>query len=121
MMDALPVSFPYHDVAIKIVLALGVGLGIGLEREWAHKDIGVCTFAITALLGTLVSMLSGVCALFILLYPRRQSQIAFCFHFGFALVVTCWLVSPGLTLVPEMYFPLSSHVSSYRCWRWEWR
>ncbi|HXG18802.1 MAG TPA: MgtC/SapB family protein [Methylomirabilota bacterium] len=58
-MDALspPAVFPYHDIAVKIVLALGVGLGIGLEREWAHKEIGVRTFAITALLGALASLL----------------------------------------------------------------
>jgi uncharacterized membrane protein YhiD involved in acid resistance len=46
-------SFPYEDVASKIALALGVGLLVGLEREWAHKEVGVRTFAISALLGTL--------------------------------------------------------------------
>ena len=46
-------TFPYNDIASKIALALGVGLLVGLEREWAHKDVGVRTFAITALLGAL--------------------------------------------------------------------
>jgi uncharacterized membrane protein (DUF4010 family) len=45
--------FPPVDVAIKLAIALGIGLLVGLEREWSHKDVGVRTFAITALLGTL--------------------------------------------------------------------
>ena len=44
-------SFPYTEVATKIAVALGVGLLVGLEREWAHKEVGARTFAITALLG----------------------------------------------------------------------
>ncbi|MBE3560350.1 MAG: MgtC/SapB family protein [Ktedonobacteraceae bacterium] len=40
-------------LALKIVASAGIGLLIGLEREWAHKEIGVRSFAITALLGTL--------------------------------------------------------------------
>lgn len=50
--------FPYDEVAIKLALALGVGLLIGLEREWAQKDAGVRTFAITALLGMLTALAS---------------------------------------------------------------
>src|ERR1700691_4559639 len=47
-------SFPYLEVAAKIALALAVGLLVGLEREWAQKEVGVRTFSIIALLGTLV-------------------------------------------------------------------
>src|SRR5579884_3738872 len=43
------VKFP----AIQIAITVGIGLAVGLEREWAHKDIGVRTFAITALFGLL--------------------------------------------------------------------
>ncbi len=59
-MDALPIPAisPDHEVAVKIALALSVGLVIGLEREWAHKEVGVRTFAITALLGMLTSLLA---------------------------------------------------------------
>ncbi len=46
-------AFPYDDIASKIALALGVGLLVGLEREWAQKDVGVRTFALTGLLGAL--------------------------------------------------------------------
>src|SRR5262249_30355418 len=40
-------------LAEKIVASVGIGLLIGLEREWAHKEAGVRSFAIAALLGTL--------------------------------------------------------------------
>lgn len=54
-----PVPFPPIEVAAKIGVSLGIGLLVGLEREWAHKDLGVRTFAISALLGML-SSLAGV-------------------------------------------------------------
>jgi len=40
-----------------------VGLLTGFEREWSRKDLGVRTFALTALLGTLSSMVSETFAL----------------------------------------------------------
>jgi uncharacterized membrane protein (DUF4010 family) len=51
------VKFPATQVAETLAIAVGIGLAIGLEREWAHKEIGVRTFAITALLGALSSLL----------------------------------------------------------------
>jgi uncharacterized membrane protein (DUF4010 family) len=44
-------------VATKLAITLGIGTLIGLEREWAQKDIGVRTFAITSLLGMLCALL----------------------------------------------------------------
>ena len=55
--------FPPPEVAVKIVIALGVGFLVGLEREWAHKDVGVRTFAVTSLLGMLGSLLGNEFAL----------------------------------------------------------
>ena len=49
---------PYHDIAVKIAVSLGVGLLVGLEREWAQKEVGVRTFAIVTLTGTLAVMIS---------------------------------------------------------------
>ena len=46
------------DVATKLALSLGVGLFAGFEREWSRKDLGVRAFALTALLGTLSSLIS---------------------------------------------------------------
>jgi uncharacterized membrane protein (DUF4010 family) len=58
VLDGLPQStFPYSDIAFKVLLAAGIGLLVGLEREWARKEIGVRTFAIAGLLGMLTSLL----------------------------------------------------------------
>jgi len=51
--------FPAYEVAARIGSSLGIGLLVGLEREWAHKEIGVRTFAIIALLGALTSLLEA--------------------------------------------------------------
>jgi uncharacterized membrane protein (DUF4010 family) len=50
--------FPYVDAVSKIALAVAVGLLVGLEREWAQKAVGVRTFAIIALLGTLTYLVA---------------------------------------------------------------
>jgi len=46
------------QVALKIAIAIAIGLLVGLEREWSRKDVGVRTFAITALFGALSSFVS---------------------------------------------------------------
>ena len=38
-------------------IAIAIGLLVGFEREWANKDIGVRTFALTSLLGLLASLI----------------------------------------------------------------
>lgn len=43
----------FLSLMARVVISLGVGMMIGLEREWAHKDIGVRTFSIVALAFTL--------------------------------------------------------------------
>jgi uncharacterized membrane protein (DUF4010 family) len=55
--------FPSTEIAAKIAVALGIGLLVGLEREWARKDVGVRTFALTALLGMLSSLVTDAFAL----------------------------------------------------------
>lgn len=65
-------SFARADVASKIALAVAVGLLVGLEREWAQKAVGVRTFAIIALLGTLTCLvapdllIAALCGTFLL-------------------------------------------------------
>lgn len=54
---AIDLTGPYHEMAIKIAVSIGTGLLVGLEREWAQKEVGVRTFAITALTGTIASIL----------------------------------------------------------------
>lgn len=55
--------FPPVQIATKIVVALAVGLLVGLEREWAHKELGVRTFALASLLGMLAWLISPWMAL----------------------------------------------------------
>lgn len=52
-------AFPAGITAVKLAVALAIGLLIGFEREWAHKDFGVRTFSLTALLGALTALISG--------------------------------------------------------------
>lgn len=55
-MDLLQSAYPLDDVANKIGLSLGIGMLVGFEREWAQKEVGVRTFTIVALLGTLTTL-----------------------------------------------------------------
>ena len=57
-LTALNAAIPYNEVAKKIAVSLGVGLLVGLEREWAQKEVGVRTFSIITLTGTLASLIS---------------------------------------------------------------
>lgn len=54
---------PLLLLAAKIAVSACIGLLVGLEREWAHKEAGVRTFAIAALLGTLSYLVSPTLAL----------------------------------------------------------
>lgn len=54
--DAVP--YAHTDIAAKVALSTGIGLLVGLEREWAQKEMGVRTFAITGLLGMLAMLLA---------------------------------------------------------------
>lgn len=58
-----PTTFPTTEVATKIAVALAIGLLIGLERQWAHKELGARTFALTALLGLLSWLIAPAFAL----------------------------------------------------------
>ena len=72
MFSASVAPFAYVDAASKIALAVAVGLLVGLEREWAQKAVGVRTFAIIALLGTLTYLvapqlqIAALCGTFLL-------------------------------------------------------
>jgi uncharacterized membrane protein (DUF4010 family) len=50
------IRFPPAEVAAKIAVSLGIGLPVGIETEWSNKDLGVRTFALTALLGTTAAL-----------------------------------------------------------------
>src|SRR5204863_365267 len=57
----------------KVAASTGIGLLIGLEREWAHKEAGVRSFAITALIGTLAWLVSPILA-----YRQSPLDLAHC-------------------------------------------
>lgn len=61
-MPLTPETFSQLDITTKIGVSTGVGLLVGLEREWAQKEVGVRTFAITALLGTVAVLISPIVA-----------------------------------------------------------
>lgn len=69
-------AFPAVEIAVKAAIALAIGLLVGFEREWSNKDIGVRTFAMTALLGLLGSLLGPVPLL--LAGPFRSSTGRLC-------------------------------------------
>jgi uncharacterized membrane protein (DUF4010 family) len=49
-------------LAVKVAASAGIGLLIGLERQWAHKEAGIRSFAIASLLGTLAWLVSPTLA-----------------------------------------------------------
>jgi uncharacterized membrane protein (DUF4010 family) len=80
----VPVShFPPADVAAKIAVSLGIGLLVGIEREWAQKELGARSFALTALLGTMSVLISPgtltvafVGVLLIIIFAHVRSWLA---------------------------------------------
>ncbi|WCT14348.1 MgtC/SapB family protein [Mucilaginibacter jinjuensis] len=38
-----------------MAVAVGIGMLIGMERKWSHKEVGIRTFSIVALLGMLAT------------------------------------------------------------------
>jgi uncharacterized membrane protein YhiD involved in acid resistance len=49
--------------AARLAISLLIGILVGLERAWAHKEVGMRTFAIISLLGMLGSLLGPAFAL----------------------------------------------------------
>jgi hypothetical protein len=72
--------FPAREIAIKVALTLALGLLVGFEREWSNKDTGTRTFAMTALLGLLGSLLGpnllllgGAAVLILIVFANLRS------------------------------------------------
>ncbi|WP_158800011.1 DUF4010 domain-containing protein [Pedobacter sp. L105] len=47
--------YPAEPIALKMAVSVGIGMLIGMERKWSHKEAGIRTFSIVALLGMLSS------------------------------------------------------------------
>jgi uncharacterized membrane protein (DUF4010 family) len=56
-MQTQVVHFAATPIALKMGVSIGIGMLAGMEREWSNKDVGIRTFAIVALLGTLASVI----------------------------------------------------------------
>ena len=56
-------QWPAAEITTRIGVSAGVGLLVGLEREWAQKEVGVRTFAIISLLGTVATLISSGAAI----------------------------------------------------------
>lgn len=56
-------QFPAQGVALRLALAAAVGMLIGFERESQHKGVGIRTFALTSLMGTISAFLGASFAL----------------------------------------------------------
>jgi hypothetical protein len=63
-----------------VALTLALGLLVGFEREWSNKDTGARTFAMTALLGLLGSLLGpnllllgGAAVLILIVFANLRS------------------------------------------------
>jgi uncharacterized membrane protein (DUF4010 family) len=48
-------NYPPGPIALKMAVAVGIGMLIGMERKWSHKEVGIRTFSIVALLGMLAT------------------------------------------------------------------
>lgn len=74
--------FPASEIALKIGITVALGLLVGFEREWSNKDIGARTFAMSALLGLLGSLLgpatlliSGIAVLILVVFANLRGII----------------------------------------------
>lgn len=59
MADALNhdfINYPVGPIALKMAVSVGIGLLVGMERKWSHKEAGIRTFSIVALLGMLATL-----------------------------------------------------------------
>jgi uncharacterized membrane protein (DUF4010 family) len=48
--------YPVGPIALKMAVSVGIGMLIGMERKWSHKEAGIRTFSIVALLGMLATL-----------------------------------------------------------------
>jgi uncharacterized membrane protein (DUF4010 family) len=48
--------YPVGPIALKMAVSVGIGMLVGMERKWSHKEAGIRTFAIVALLGMLATL-----------------------------------------------------------------
>ncbi len=55
-MDPKFLHYATGPIAIKMAVSIGIGMLVGMERMWSHKETGIRTFSIVALLGMLAAV-----------------------------------------------------------------
>lgn len=61
-----PTNAAFLVLMERVLVSLAIGVMIGMEREWAHKDVGVRTFSFVALAFTLAWAISPVASYILL-------------------------------------------------------
>ena len=56
-------TFNAQQIALRLAVAAAIGMLIGFERESQHKGVGIRTFSLTSLLGTICALLGTAFAL----------------------------------------------------------
>lgn len=59
----MDLTYDAQQIAVRLAVAALVGMLIGFERESSHKGVGIRTFSLTSLLGTLCALLGRPFAL----------------------------------------------------------
>jgi len=56
-MDQKFLHYATGPIAVKMAVSIGIGMLVGMERMWSHKETGIRTFSIVALLGMLATVI----------------------------------------------------------------
>jgi uncharacterized membrane protein (DUF4010 family) len=59
----MDLTFTPQQIALRLAVAAAVGMLIGFERESQHKGVGIRTFSLTSLLGTICALLGRAFAI----------------------------------------------------------
>lgn len=62
-MPALDASYNAQQIALRLAVAALIGMLIGFERESSHKGVGIRTFSLVSLMGTICAFLGQAFAL----------------------------------------------------------
>ena len=62
-MPTLVPNFDAQQIALRLAVATLIGMLIGFERESSHKGVGIRTFSLASLMGTICALLGQAFAL----------------------------------------------------------